>query len=69
MARPRIHAGVRGDGASPVALCRLRAGRWPLVVVGMSVPPHPAIDCRRCLASIRVLRHAQPLARSQGATP
>jgi hypothetical protein len=64
MARPRIHVGV-GDQWSPVALCRIRRGRWPLVVVAPSLPPHPAIDCRRCLASLRVLRHAQPIARTR----
>lgn len=46
----RVHAGAQGR-----ALCGTVAAHWELVIVRVSVPAHPAIDCRRCRRALRMM--------------
>ncbi len=72
--RRRVHVGTPAQRptAPGVALCRSHTGGiWPLVIVPLSLPVHPAVDCIRCLASLRVLRgghHPIPQQGGAGAT-
>jgi len=57
--RRRIHLGnpARTPRDEGEALCHThRVSQFPLVIVPVSLPPHPAVDCLRCLAGINAMR-------------
>ncbi len=68
MKRRKIHLGTPAQrpGDEGEALCHAHwGGVWPLIVVPLSLPPHPSVDCCRCLAGLRVLRDGETVASSR----